>query len=99
MSEENMRDFEEMFYRPLYEDPDWDKTVEYLNEVPGGDTYACIALGACRLRVVQLENILTEELSKIRPQGNRSEKFMKAQRDLDAAKNQLVLLERDYVRQ
>jgi hypothetical protein len=62
------------------------------------DCYASIALCAVRLRVVSLENELSEALQGVRPLGVGLDRVMRVQTQLDKARNQATLLERDYVR-
>lgn len=82
-----------------WSDPQQEQAAVHMHDPLKGDTYSCIALGACRLRVVELENELSEALTGVRPLGVGLDNVMRIQTKLDKARNQMTLLEREYVRQ
>ena len=99
MSNNENLDYMDSWWSTDWNDPQAKEAVAHMHDPHKGDTYACIALGACRLRIVELENELSEALTAVRPMGVGLDRVMRIQRDLDKARNQATLLEREYVRQ
>lgn len=99
MPQENSEPSNEWDWSIDRSDIEQESAVVHMHDPLKGDTYSAIALSACRLRVVELENELSEALTGVRPLGVGLDRVMTIQRKLDKARNQMTLLEREYVRQ